>query len=123
MKTVSNVSVLGVRMIQKATNSKSGGDSNFTYKSYNLMSNGHFHVGEINCGSTKVRMREVDFGDSCFEALVKTKKGKSHWTKVSCDAADKYIERVLEHNNKASEIHAQFEENRPLIVLTPEELV
>lgn len=123
MKTVSNISVLGIRMIQKATNSKSGADSNFTYKSYNLMSNGHFQVGEINCGETKVRMREVDFGDTCFEALVKRKNGSTRWTKVSCDAADKYIERVLETNEKASEIHAQFEENRPLIILTPEDLV
>lgn len=122
MKTVSNVPVLGIRMIQKATNSKSGADNNFTYKSYNLMSNGHFSVGEVNCGVTKVRMRDVDFGDTCFEALVQRKNGSTRWTKVSCDAADKFIDTVLENNENAAEIHAQFEENRPLIVLTPQDL-
>lgn len=122
MKTVNKVSVLGVRMIQKATNSKNGGENNFSYKSYNLMSNGHFSIGEINCGSTKVRMREVDFGGACFEALVKRKNGATKWTKVSNDVANKYIEKVLETNEKAAEIHAQFEENCPLIVLSPEDL-
>jgi hypothetical protein len=123
MKTVNKVSVLGVRMIQKATNNKSGAESNFTYKAYTLMSNGHFTVGDINCAYTKVRMRDVDYGDSCFEALIKRKSGKSGWKKVSAETASAFIDNVLETNDRAAEIHAEFEENRPLIVLVPDELI
>jgi hypothetical protein len=123
MKTVNKVSVLGVRMIQKATNSKSGGESNFTYKAYTLMSNGYFSVGDINCAYTNVRMRDVDYGDTCFEALFQRKNGKTKWRKVSAETASSFIDNVLETNDRAAEIHAEFEANRPLIVLTPAELV
>lgn len=122
MKTVNKVSVLGVRMVQKATNRKNG-ESNFTYKTYSLMSNGHFSIGETNCAYTTVRMRDVDYGDSCFEALIKRKNGKTKWRKVSSETASFFIDSVLQNNDRAAEIHAEFEANRPLIVLVPDELI